>query len=65
MRFIILEDVNGKRRYIVPGKKIKPPRSPGEKIVGLTLRQSAAGCRSDYKFKRCSGCGEQGVYEYF
>ena len=65
MRLIILEDANGKRRYIVPGKTIKPPRSSQEKIVGLTLRESDAGCRSDYKFKRCSACGLEGVYEYF
>ena len=35
MSMIILEDKDGNRRTILSGKKIDPPRRPGERIVGV------------------------------
>ena len=35
MSSIILEDKDGNRRTIQSGKQIKPPRKPGERIVGV------------------------------
>ena len=35
MNSIILEDKHGNRRTVPSGKKIDPPRRPGERIVGV------------------------------
>ncbi len=35
MNSIILEDKHGNRRTVPSGKKIDPPRRPGERIVGI------------------------------
>lgn len=35
MSLIILEDEHGNRRTVQSGKKISPPRRPGEKIIGI------------------------------
>ena len=35
MGLIILEDKDGNRRTIQSGKQIRPPRQPGERIVGV------------------------------
>ena len=35
MNSIILEDKDGNRRTVPSGKKIDPPRRPGERIVGV------------------------------
>jgi len=60
MRQIILEDPDGNRRTIEPGKQIRPRRSPGEKIVGVEPDPNAW---VPYNFRMCLSCGEKGVYE--
>ena len=62
MSLIILENVDGKRRMIVPGRQIRPPRSPGEKIVGIERPIVESDWMSLHP-KLCSGCGQKGVYE--
>ena len=35
MKLIILEDMDGNRRSVPSGRQIRPPRKPGERIVGV------------------------------
>lgn len=58
-RGIILEDANGHRRTIKSGRQIRPPRKPGERIVGATPLP-----RVNVEFKMCSNCNQVGVFEY-
>lgn len=58
-RGIILEDADGVRRTIPSGRQVKPPRTPGEKIIGATPLPWQINI-----FKMCSNCKQQGVFEY-
>lgn len=60
MRLIILEDRNGDRRTVEPGKQIRPARRPGEKIIGV---EPDPNLWMTYIFRKCLSCGEMGVYE--